>query len=63
LGTNDPESEKNLDPRRTRPGKSAKKQWKTKQAKLEAAQIRHDLPEDWDSKSRGAKKYWLQSHK
>ena len=31
----------------------------------ETAQIRHELPEDkdWVSKSRGAKKYWLQSHK
>jgi hypothetical protein len=38
----------------------------TKKPKLrngETAQIRHDLPEDWVSKSRGAKKYWLQSHK
>jgi hypothetical protein len=38
----------------------------TKQPRLrnaETAQIRHDLPDDWDSKSRGAKKYWMQSHK
>ena len=38
----------------------------TKQPRLgtaKAAQIRHDLPEDWDSRSRRAKKHWLQSHK
>jgi hypothetical protein len=39
---------------------------KTKKQKLrnaQTAQIRHDLPEDWVSKSRGAKKHWLQLHK
>jgi hypothetical protein len=38
---------------------------KTTQPRLrcaEAAPTRHGLPEDRDSKSRGAKKYWLQSH-
>jgi tellurite resistance protein len=39
---------------------------KTKQPRLrnaEAASILRNLPEDWDSKSRRAKKNWLQSHK
>jgi hypothetical protein len=45
---------------------ASKRKRNTKKPRLqntETAPIRHDLPEDWDFKSRRAKKYWLQSSK